>query len=213
MTDAVAKKLTQAGRDGRPTRAEAEAAVKTLISWAGDNPAREGLLDTPARVIKTWEELFRGYRESASVALKGAFEDVGGYHGLVLVRDIPFFSHCEIHLQMIIGHAHIAYHPSDVIVGLSKLARLVDVFAHRLQTQERLTAQIAEALDDALKPRGGAVMIRAEHMSMSLRGVRSHGMRTNTTCFTGIFQEDPAEQVRFITMVQGTNADRIRIEA
>ncbi|PSC04397.1 GTP cyclohydrolase I FolE [Alsobacter soli] len=187
----------------RPTREEAEAAVRTLIRWAGDDPAREGLLDTPKRVVKAYEELFRGYREDAQDIMSKVFEEVGGYDDMVVVRDIPFHSHCEHHMVPFVGAAHIGYYPSEGVVGLSKLARVVDVFARRLQTQETMTAEIVGAIDEALKPRGVAVIIEAEHMCMSMRGVQKQGARTVTTQFTGVFRDDPAEQARFLTMVRG----------
>jgi GTP cyclohydrolase IA len=187
----------------RPTREEAEAAVRTLIRWAGDNPEREGLVDTPRRVVKAYEELFGGYREDARAVLDRVFEEVAGYDDMVLVRDIPFNSHCEHHMVPFVGRTHIGYYPSEGVVGLSKLARVVDVFAKRLQTQETMTAQIVEAIDEALKPRGIAVIVEAEHMCMSMRGVQKQGASTITTQFTGVFRDDPAEQVRFLTMVRG----------
>ncbi len=186
----------------RPTREEAEAAVRTLIAWAGDDPTREGLLDTPKRVAKAYGELFKGYAEDAHAILERVFEDVSGYDDMVLVRDIPFHSHCEHHMVPFVGKAHIAYYPTEGVVGLSKLARVVDVYARRLQTQETMTAQIVGAIDDALKPRGIAVMIEAEHMCMAMRGVQKTGASTLTTQFTGVFRDDPAEQVRFMTMVR-----------
>jgi len=187
----------------RPTREEAEAAVEVLLRWAGDDPSREGLRDTPKRVVKAFDEFFSGYREDPANVLAKVFEEVHGYDDIVLVRDIPFSSHCEHHMVPFFGLAHIAYYPSEVgVVGLSKLARLVDVFAKRLQTQEALTAQIIDAIDRALHPRGCAVMLEAEHMCMSMRGVQKHGTATITTQFTGIFRDDPAEQVRFLTMVR-----------
>ena len=187
----------------RPSREEAEAAVRTLIRWAGDDPAREGLIDTPKRVVKAYRELFEGYEQDSSEVLDKVFEEVAGYDDMVLVREIPFASHCEHHMVPFVGHAHIAYYPSDGVVGLSKLARLVDVYARRLQTQETMTAEIVEAMVDSLNPRGVAVMIEAEHMCMSMRGVRKQGSTTITTRFTGIFKDDPAEQVRFMSMVRG----------
>jgi GTP cyclohydrolase IA len=187
----------------RPSREEAEAAVRTLIRWAGDDPAREGLLDTPRRVVKAYEELFRGYGEDAQAVLAKVFEDVGGYDDMVVVKDIPFHSHCEHHMVPFVGTAHIGYYPAEGVVGLSKLARVVDTFARRLQTQETMTAQIVGAIDEALKPRGVAVIIEAEHMCMSMRGVQKQGSSTVTTQFTGVFRDDPAEQARFITMVRG----------
>ncbi len=185
----------------RPTRDEAEAAVRTLIAWAGDNPAREGLLDTPARVTKAFGEFYAGYEQSASDILARTFKDVGGYDDLVLMRDIPFHSHCEHHMVPFVGKAHIAYLPHDGVVGLSKLARLVEVFARRLQTQENMTAQIIDALNENLNPRGTAVMLEAEHMCMSMRGVRAHDVTTVTHRFTGVFAEDREEQDRFFAMV------------
>ena len=187
----------------RPSREEAEAAVRTLIRWAGDDPTREGLIDTPKRVVKAYRELFEGYDQDSSEVLDKVFEEVAGYDDMVLVREIPFASHCEHHMVPFVGHAHIAYYPSDGVVGLSKLARLVDVYARRLQTQETMTAEIVEAMVDSLNPRGVAVMIEAEHMCMSMRGVRKQGSTTITTRFTGIFKDDPAEQVRFMSMVRG----------
>jgi GTP cyclohydrolase I len=187
----------------RPTREEAEAAVRTLILWAGDDPDREGLVDTPRRVVKAYEELFRGYRENADDVLSRVFEEVAGYDDMVVVRDIPFSSHCEHHMVPFVGKAHIGYYPSEGVVGLSKLARVVDVFARRLQTQETMTAEIVAAIDEALKPRGIAIIIEAEHMCMSMRGVQKQGASTLTTQFTGVFRDDPAEQARFLTMVRG----------
>ncbi|MFN0264023.1 GTP cyclohydrolase I FolE [Tepidamorphus sp. 3E244] len=208
--DAIVKKLkaesilAEVPKYPRPTRDEAEAAVRTLIAWAGDNPDREGLLDTPARVTKAYEELYRGYGESPVDHLSRTFEEVGGYDDIVLVKDIPFYSHCEHHMVPFIGKAHIGYYPQDRVVGLSKLARVVDTFARRLQTQENMTAQITLAIDEILKPRGVAVMLEAEHKCMSMRGIQKQGARTVTNQFTGIFQDDPAEQVRFLTMVRGS---------
>jgi GTP cyclohydrolase I len=209
--DAVVKSLSARMADAtadkpniqRPSREEAEAAVRTLIRWAGDNPDREGLLDTPSRVVRSYEELFRGYREDPREVLDRVFEEVAGYEGIVLVRDIPFHSHCEHHIVPIIGKAHIGYYPSVGVVGLSKLARLVEVFARRLQTQEAMTAQITQALETALAPRGIAVMLEAEHMCMSMRGIQKQGISTLTTSFTGLFRDEPAEQARFIAMVRG----------
>src|SRR5919112_997344 len=207
--DAVVKSLSArmaaafAGKpENRPSREEAEAAVRTLIRWAGDDPNREGLRDTPKRVVKAYRELYAGYEQAPGAVLDRVFEEVEGYGDIVLVRDIPFASHCEHHMVPFVGHAHIAYYPSAGVVGLSKLARLVDVYARRLQTQEAMTVQIAEALDEALRARGVAVMIEAEHMCMSMRGVQKAGASTITSQFTGVFKEEPAEQVRFLTLVR-----------
>jgi len=187
----------------RPTKEEAEAAVRTLIAWAGDDPNREGLLDTPARVAKAYGELFAGYGQDAAAVLSKTFKEVGGYDDLVLVRDIPFYAHCEHHMVPFYGKAHIAYLPHDGVVGLSKLARQVEVFARRLQTQETMTAQIIDAINENLGPRGAAVMLEAEHMCMTMRGIKAHDVKTVTHRFTGVFAEDRVEQDRFFAMVAG----------
>jgi GTP cyclohydrolase I len=187
----------------RPSREEAEAAVRTLIAFAGDDPNREGVLETPKRVVDAYHELYSGYRECPAEVLDRTFSEMADYDDLVLVRDISFNSHCEHHMMPFFGRAHVAYMPVDRMVGLSKLARLVDVYARRLQTQEHLTSQIATAIEEVLKPRGVAVLIEAEHMCMSLRGVEKPGAATITTQFRGAFRDDPNEQVRFITMVRG----------
>ncbi len=189
--------------DGRPSQKEAEEAVRVLLRWAGDDPQREGLLDTPARVAKAYKELFSGYELAAEDVLGRTFEEVGGYDDIVLVKDIPFFSHCEHHMVPIIGKAHIAYLPDGKVLGLSKIARVVDIYGRRLQTQETMTAQIARAIDDTLQPRGVAVMIEAEHMCMAMRGVQKQGSTTLTTTFTGVFKTEPAEQARFMTLLRG----------
>jgi GTP cyclohydrolase IA len=187
----------------RPSREEAEAAVRTLIAFTGDDPAREGLIETPKRVVDAYEELYRGYRESPAEVLERTFTEIGTYDDMVLVRDITFNSQCEHHMMPFMGKAHVAYRPVGRVVGLSKLARLVDVYARRLQTQEHMTSQIATAIEDILNPRGVAVMIVAEHMCMSLRGVEKLGSSTITTQFSGSFRADPAEQARFMTLVRG----------
>ncbi len=191
-----------AGVEPRPSREEAEAAVRTLIAYAGDNPKREGVLDTPSRVVSAYEEIYRGYRECPAEVLDRTFSETAAYDDAVLVRDISFSSHCEHHMMPFIGKAHIAYRPVDRVVGLSKLARLVDVYARRLQTQEHLTAQIATAIEEILRPKGVAVLLDAEHMCMSLRGVEKHGASTITSQFRGSFRDDPNEQVRFITAIR-----------
>ncbi|MBR7653704.1 GTP cyclohydrolase [Brucella anthropi] len=187
---------------GKPTQADAEAAVRTLLLWAGDDPEREGLLETPKRVAKAYKELFAGYAESPEDVLGTVFEEVGGYNDLVLVKDISFHSHCEHHMVPIIGKAHVAYLPDHKVVGLSKIARVVDIFARRLQTQESITAQIADSIQRILKPRGVAVMIEAEHMCMAMRGIRKQGSTTITTTFTGEMQVNAEEQVRFMTLTR-----------
>src|ERR1044071_2364826 len=186
----------------RPSRGEAEAAVRTLLAYVGDNPDREGLVETPKRFVSAYEELFAGYRECPAEVLDRTFSETGGYDDFVLVRDIGFNSHCEHNMMPFYGKAHVAYMPTDRVVGLSKLARLVDVYGLRLQTQEHLTSQVATAIEEILKPRGVAVMIEAEHMCMSLRGVEKPGALTVTTHFTGAFRDDAGEQVRFMTMLR-----------
>jgi GTP cyclohydrolase IA len=188
----------------RPSREEAEAAVRTLIAYTGDNPQREGVLETPKRVIDAYEEIYQGYREVPAEVLDRTFSETAGYDDFVLVKDIGFNSHCEHHMMPFFGKAHVAYRPTDRVVGLSKLARLVDVYARRLQTQEHMTSQVATAIDEILKPRGVAVMLEAEHMCMSLRGVEKLGSLTVTTHFTGTFRDDVNEQVRFMTMLRGS---------
>ncbi len=176
--------------------------MRTLIGYAGDDPSREGLLDTPKRVAKAYDELFGGYRESPVEVLGRTFSEIGSYSDPVLVRDITFHSHCEHHMMPFYGRAHLAYMPVNEVVGLSKLVRLIEVYAHRLQTQEHLTQQIATAMENILKPRGVAVMLEAEHLCMSLRGVQKAGSSTITTHFSGLYRDDPAEQVRFITLIR-----------
>jgi len=190
----------------RPSREEVEAAVRTLLRWTGDNPEREGLVDTPRRVAKAYREMFSGYDQCPADELGRTFEEVDGYDDMVLVKDIQFHSHCEHHMVPIIGKAHVAYLPDGKVVGLSKIARTVDIFAHRLQTQEAMTAQIAGVIQDVLKPRGVAVMIEAEHMCMAMRGIRKQGSTTLTTTFTGAFKDQPEEQVRFMMMTKGSLA-------
>src|SRR5436853_1970715 len=186
----------------RPSRHEAEAAVRTLLAYMGDNPDREGLVETPKRFVKAYEELFAGYQDCPAEVLDRTFSEIGSYAEPVLVRDITFYSHCEHHVMPFTGKAHIAYTPTERVVGLSKIARLIDVYARRLQTQEHLTSQIATAIDEILKPRGVAVMLEAEHTCMSMRGVEKPGSTTITTQFTGLF-DDPQEQARFISLVRG----------
>ena len=186
----------------RPSRSEAEAAVRTLLAYIGENPAREGLVDTPKRVVSAFEELYGGYRESALDVLDRTFGEMGDYDEFVLVRNIPFHSNCEHHMMPFHGQAHIAYMPVARVVGLSKLARLIDIYARRLQTQEHLTSQVATAIDEVLKPRGVAVMVAAEHTCMSLRGVEKHGSSTVTTKFTVLFRDDPVQQGRFISLLR-----------
>lgn len=186
----------------RPTQAEVEAAVRTLLLWTGDNPEREGLLDTPMRVAKAYKEMFDGYNKDPAEELGRTFEEVEGYQDMVIERDIQFHSHCEHHMVPIIGRAHVGYLPDGKVVGLSKLARVVDIFAHRLQTQEAMTAQVANTIQDILKPRGVAVILEAEHMCMAMRGIRKQGATTLTSTFTGVFADSPDDQIRFMTLLR-----------
>ena len=165
-------------------------AIRTLIRWAGDDPAREGLLDTPLRVARAWREYARGYQEDPSHHLSRTFDEVGGYDEIVLLRDIPFQSHCEHHMAPIIGKAHIAYLPKNRVVGISKLARVLHGYARRLQVQERLTAEVADCIWDNLKPLGVAVVIEATHACMTARGVRTPGVTMATSRMMGVFRED-----------------------
>ena len=178
----------------RPSRDEAEQAVRTLLRWAGDDPTREGLLDTPKRVVKAYGEWFRGYEEDPAKMLERTFEEVEGYDEMVVLKDIRVESYCEHHMAPIIGRAHVAYWPTDRVVGISKLARVVDAYAKRLQVQEKMTAQIANTLSDILKPRGVAVVVEAEHHCMSTRGVHKHGVSMVTSAMRGLFDTD--RQVR-----------------
>jgi len=187
----------------RPTRTEVEAAVRTLIAWAGDDPGREGLKDTPGRVADAFQEYFSGYDLDPVDVLSKTFQETGGYDDLVMLRDIRVASHCEHHLAPFLGVAHVAYLPNGRILGLSKIARVVEIFAKRLQTQETLTAQIAEAIEHALQPRGVAILIEAEHQCMSMRGVRQPGVKTITTRFTGALEVDASYRDRFLQMVHG----------
>ncbi|MCC0043184.1 MAG: GTP cyclohydrolase I FolE [Brucellaceae bacterium] len=191
----------------RPTQTQVEDAVRTLLRWIGEDENREGLKDTPSRVAKAYQEMFSGYAKDPAEELGRTFEEVAGYDDLVLVKDISFHSHCEHHMVPIIGKAHVAYLPDRKVVGLSKIARVVDIFAQRLQTQEALTAQIAGVIQDVLNPRGVAVMIEAEHMCMAMRGIRKQGSTTLTSTFTGAFRDHPEEQVRFISMIRAGSAD------
>ncbi|MGI9385721.1 MAG: GTP cyclohydrolase I FolE [Methyloligellaceae bacterium] len=209
--DAIVKKMPgveqAVGRGpdiARPSIEEAEEAVRTLIAWAGDDPTREGLKDTPKRVVNAYKEFFGGYELCPLDVLSRTFDDVGGYDDIVMLRDIDLYSHCEHHMVPFVGKAHVAYFPSDRVVGISKLARVVEIFARRLQTQETMTAQIAQTIDEVLKPRGVAVMIEAVHQCMSLRGVMKPSVATITTQFTGVFKDVPAERSRFMLLARAS---------
>lgn len=186
----------------RPSRSEAEAAVRTLIQWAGDDPDREGLLDTPGRVVRAYEELFAGYESDPREYLERTFEEVAGYDELVVLRDIRVVSFCEHHMLPFLGKAHVGYLPSDRVVGISKLARVVQGFARRLQIQEKLTSEIASAIHDILQPRGVGVVIVSEHSCMTMRGVNTPGSRLTTSSLTGVIRDDPRTRQEFLEFVR-----------
>jgi len=185
----------------KPTREEAEAAVKTLISWAGDNPSREGLQETPKRVVKSYEEFYSGYEQDPEEILSKVFEEVEGYDEIIIVKDIRLESHCEHHMVPILGKAHVAYIPDQRVVGISKLARVVDLYAKRLQTQETMTAQIADTIDRVLKPKGIAIVIDAAHQCMSSRGVHKTETSTVTSRMLGAFRENPKSRMEFMNLI------------
>jgi GTP cyclohydrolase I len=185
------------------TQAEAEAAVRVLIEWAGDDPGREGLAETPARVARAYQQLFAGYAEDPREYLEKTFEEVGGYDELVVLRDIRVVSFCEHHMLPFIGRAHVGYLPTNRVVGISKLSRVVNAFARRLQIQEKLTADIAEAIQDILKPQGVGVMIEAEHSCMTMRGVNTPGSNLITSRLMGIIRDDPRTREEFLRLARG----------
>jgi GTP cyclohydrolase IA len=192
----------------RPTREEAEAAVRTLLAWAGDDPERSGLANTPKRVVEAFEERFSGYAQDPAAELTRTFEDVSGYSDMILLRDVRIESHCEHHIAPFMGVAHVAYVPHRRVVGLSKLARVVDIFARRLQVQESLTAQIATTIQNVLAPEGVAVMIRASHQCMTLRAVNQPTATMVTTHFTGVFETTESWRNRFLQAVQVPQGER-----
>ena len=196
-----------AARRTRPvTREAAEEAVRTLLRWAGDDPAREGLRDTPKRVVSAYEDWFSGYASDPAEYLRRTFEEVGGYDEMVVLRDIAFESHCEHHLAPIIGRVHVGYLPSNKVVGISKLARVVDGYARRLQVQEKLTAQIAGCIDEVLHPRGVGVVVDAVHQCMTTRGVHKRGVSMITSRMTGTFREDARTRAEFLQFIGITGA-------
>ncbi len=196
-----APKTAEGSLTGKPTREEAEAAVRTLIRWAGDDPTREGLLDTPKRVTKSYLEFFNGYTVDPVSILERTFEEVEGYDEIILLRDIRVESYCEHHMVPIVGRAHVAYLPSNRVVGISKLARVVDAYSKRLQIQEKLTAQIANTLNDVLKPRGVAVIIEAAHECMTTRGVHKPGVALVTSRMLGAFRDDPNTRRELLAII------------
>ena len=193
----------------RPSRDQAEEAVRTLIRWAGDDPKREGLLGTPDRVVRAYREFFRGYDQEPNAILKRTFEETDGYDEMIVFKDMRFESHCEHHLAPIIGRAHIAYLPDRRVVGISKLARLIEVYSRRLQIQEKMTAQIANALDRVLQPKGAAVIVEATHHCMTTRGVHKPGVTMVTSRMLGAFRNDQATRREFLAMVGDPAARRV----
>jgi len=193
----------EANGHDRPSPAEAEEAVRTLIRWAGDDPTREGLLETPRRVTKAYRELFAGYDECPRKYLERTFEEVGGYDELVVLKDIRFASFCEHHMLPFVGRAHVGYLPTDRVVGISKLARVVHGFAKRLQIQEKMTAEIAQAIWDILRPHGVGVVIESEHSCMTMRGVQTEGSSLSTSTMLGVIRDDPRTREEFLKLARG----------
>lgn len=196
----------KAGKTGpqpspRPDQGEVEEAVRTLIRWVGDDPARDGLADTPARVVRAFEEFFRGYSQDPEAILRKTFEEIDGYDEMIILRGVRFESHCEHHMVPIIGHAWVAYVPDGRVVGISKLARVVEAFAKRLQIQERLTAQIANTINDVLKPQGVGVVLKAQHHCMSTRGVHKHDSDMVTSRMLGCFRDNAMSRQEFLSMI------------
>ncbi len=187
----------------RPSREEAEEAVRTLLRWAGDDPAREGLLGTPDRVVRAYDDYFAGYGQDPEEVLRRTFEEVEGYDEMIVLRDIRFESFCEHHLAPIIGRAHVAYLPRHRVVGISKLARVIDIYARRLQIQEKMTAQVANAIQEVLNPAGVAVVIKAEHHCMTTRGVHKAGVEMVTSRMLGCFRDDDITRREFLAMING----------
>jgi GTP cyclohydrolase I len=201
MTSSKAKKTKPAAAAQRPSRDEAEAAVRVLLRWAGDDPQREGLIDTPGRVVRAYEEFFVGYEVDPREILARTFSEVDGYDEMIVLKDIRFESYCEHHMVPIIGRAHVAYLPGHRVVGISKLARLVDAFAKRLQIQEKMTVQIADTLNDVLQPEGVGVILEASHQCMSTRGVHKAGVTMVTSRMLGAFRTDPSTRREFLSIV------------
>ena len=190
-------------KDQTVSQTEAEAAVRTLLRWAGDDPEREGLLDTPARVARSYRELFAGYEVDPRDYLERTFEEVGGYDELVVLKDIRFVSFCEHHMLPVVGRAHVGYLPTDRVVGISKLARVVHGFARRLQIHEKMTSEIANAIQEVLRPQGVGVVIEAEHSCMTLRGVNTAGASLSTSCLMGVVRDDARTREEFLRLVRG----------
>ncbi|MGH1399523.1 MAG: GTP cyclohydrolase I FolE [Alphaproteobacteria bacterium] len=198
----VSSKIVEMPHDEKPSRAEAEDAIRVLLRYIGENPEREGLIETPKRVIKAYDEFFDGYAKDPAKELAKTFEDIEGFDDVVLVKDIEFTSHCEHHMVPINGVAHVAYWPDEAVVGISKLARIVDIFSKRLVSQENMTNGIANCIEDTLKPKGVAVYIEADHQCMSIRGVKKRSSSTITSTFRGRLKDEQATQMRFLEMIK-----------
>jgi len=207
--DAFRMRLVSSSK--KPSRQDAEDAVRTLISWAGEDPLREGLLDTPKRVVKSFEEFFSGYNSDPEAILEKTFEETGGYDEMIILRDVRVESHCEHHLLPIIGKAHVAYLPKKRVIGISKLARVVDVYAKRMQIQEKLTAQIANSINKILRPKGVAVVIEASHQCISTRGIHKSGVVMQTSHMLGAFREDKKTRQEFINLITANSRHNVDI--
>jgi GTP cyclohydrolase I len=199
----VATKKTTA-KPRKPSRKQAEEAIRTLLLWAGDDPTREGLVDTPARVVRAYEDWFSGYKEDPLQYLKRTFEEVEGYDEMIVLRDIEFESHCEHHMAPIIGHAHVGYLPDNKVVGISKLARVVEAYARRLQVQEKMTAQVANCIQDILQPKGVGVVIEASHQCMTTRGIHKTNVSMVTSTMLGDFRRDEKTRAEFLQMIDNS---------
>ena len=193
-----------AAKPRKPSRKQAEEAIRTLLLWAGDDPDREGLVDTPARVVRAYEDWFSGYKEDPLRYLKRTFEEVEGYDEMIVLRDIEFESHCEHHMAPIIGHAHVGYLPDHKVVGISKLARVVEAYARRLQVQEKMTAQIANCIQDVLQPKGVGVVIEASHQCMTTRGIHKTNVSMVTSTMLGDFRRDEKTRAEFLQMIDNS---------
>ncbi len=197
----MAKKTARPGKPRKPSQKQAEQAIETLLLWAGENPRREGLVDTPRRVAEAYKDWFSGYRENPVLYLKRTFEEVEGYDEMIVLRDIEFESHCEHHMAPIIGKAHVGYLPRNKVVGISKLARVVEAFARRFQVQEKMTAQIANCIEDVLKPKGVGIVIEAVHQCMTTRGIHKAGVSMVTSQMLGTFRKDARTRAEFLRMI------------
>ena len=204
----MAKTSKKTPKPRKPGRKQAEEAVRTLLLWAGDDPSREGLIDTPKRVARAYEDWFSGYKDDPVGFLKRTFEEVEGYDEMIVLRDIEFESHCEHHMAPIIGHAHVGYLPNNKVVGISKLARVVEAFARRLQVQEKMTAQIANCISDVLNPKGVGVVIEATHQCMTTRGIHKTNVSMVTSQMLGTFRKDARTRAEFLQMIDGTRQAR-----